>query len=526
MSSRWVAEYQSCLPRDASPAQATRRPRIRGGPSLRKSPSSDTLFVDIFAKPQCPSSDMFLNNMMHHETLETIDEAVGFAKSKMEKGSLISGVFTLVASAMGAGCLSLPHMFRKSGLCLGLILLACGALLAHISLVVLMSCARYTQCRSFAELVCLSNADSKCSDDELQPGRSHVVDSIIALYGIAAVLIYLMLIGDFLTGILQSPLFGQLCVSRQSIILGSLVIVFPLSVPKSVTALRYISILSTSAIVFMTVVVLLKMPGLAFQDQSFDQALPAEWNDDVSFFAGSFSTTIQSFAIALFSFNSHTNAVPVAIALDQPRAVRIWQVSFLSVLIEFIVYSLIATGGYLSFRTSTQQDFIRNYATDDYLMLIVRCVYSVPIVFGVPINLSPAAASVQALARNAGKAVFDHCSSATELCRSEQSCTRQISTGGSETVLSYHVTIVAAVLALCAVLASWCEAIADAIGLFGALFGTLICLVWPHRIYGRVMANLHSRSLRITIHFVLLLGEVFGLAAFATQALEVVRSLG
>ena len=49
------------------------------------------------------------------------------------RGSLWSSVFTLVASAMGAGCLSLPHMLKKSGLVLGLLLLIIGAILVRFA---------------------------------------------------------------------------------------------------------------------------------------------------------------------------------------------------------------------------------------------------------------------------------------------------------------------------------------------------------------------------------------------------------
>ena len=80
-------------------------------------------------------------------------------------------------------------------------------------------------------------------------------------YGMAAVLIYMMLIGDFFADIAQSPLFGYADVPRQHLILASLVCVFPLSIPRNVTALRYISFLSTGVIVFLTAVVVAKMPA-------------------------------------------------------------------------------------------------------------------------------------------------------------------------------------------------------------------------------------------------------------------------
>ncbi|CAJ1386097.1 unnamed protein product, partial [Effrenium voratum] len=254
MSPEWVSEYRSLSEAQDTPVRSSSR-------KLCRDPSSDNLFVDLDAQPGCPQSDLFLENMLYHESkLETIDEAVGMAHDAewTGRGSMFASVFTLVASAMGAGCLSLPHMFSRTGLVPGLVLLACGAVLAHVSLVILMSCARYTQSRSFAELVSFSEMDA---EELVRPQRHFWVDVVITLYGMAAVLIYMMLIGDFFTDIAKSPVFGHE-VPRQSLILGSLLVVFPMSIPRNVTALRYISFFSTSSIVFLTVVVVAKTPGL------------------------------------------------------------------------------------------------------------------------------------------------------------------------------------------------------------------------------------------------------------------------
>ncbi|CAJ1360965.1 unnamed protein product, partial [Effrenium voratum] len=202
MSPEWVSEYRSLSEAQDTPVRSSSR-------KLCRDPSSDNLFVDLDAQPGCPQSDLFLENMLYHESkLETIDEAVGMAHDAewTGRGSMFASVFTLVASAMGAGCLSLPHMFSRTGLVPGLVLLACGAVLAHVSLVILMSCARYTQSRSFAELVSFSEMDA---EELVRPQRHFWVDVVITLYGMAAVLIYMMLIGDFFTDIAKSPVFGH-----------------------------------------------------------------------------------------------------------------------------------------------------------------------------------------------------------------------------------------------------------------------------------------------------------------------------
>eukprot|EP00930_Biecheleria_cincta_P047394 TRINITY_DN32847_c0_g1_i1.p1 TRINITY_DN32847_c0_g1~~TRINITY_DN32847_c0_g1_i1.p1 ORF type:complete len:532 (-),score=55.57 TRINITY_DN32847_c0_g1_i1:44-1639(-) len=524
MQSSWVGNYPSSRSRARSRSESTTPQQ------LSRTPSHDNLFVnvaDISAQRQLsPTGALFLDSLVQHE-LETIDEAVGFAKSWIGKGSFVSSVFTLVASAMGAGCLSLPHMFRQSGLGLGIILLAFGAMLAHISLVILMSCARYTKCSSFAELVALTAAGAKGEFAELVAlnkapvaRRNLIVDLVIGFYGVAAVLVYMILIGDFLSDIARSPILGYVSVSRRNIIFGSLVVLLPLSIAKNVTALRYISILSTSSIAFMTLVVLARMPSLFLEEPTpFLEEHPDNISMDISatselggshvcWFTGTFRTTLQSFALALFSFNAHTNAVPVATMMEQPRAIRIWQVSLVSVTIEFVFYALIATAGYLSFLEDTKQDFIRNYPAGDSLILIVRCVYSIPVLLGVPINLSPAAASLQALARPLISADQSHSFDGHDSHQDRYS-------------KALHVAIVILVLGLCSLLAIRSAGFADVVGLFGGFFGTLICFVWPQKIYIHMLSKLHSRKLAFLVNCVLFSATSMGMLAFIAQTSDV-----
>ncbi|CAJ1389606.1 unnamed protein product, partial [Effrenium voratum] len=177
--------------------------------------------------------------------------------------------------------------------------------------------------------------------------------------------------------------------------------------------------------------------------------------------------------------------------------------SLISVLVEFVIYATLATAGYLSFRGGTEQDFIRNYPADDWWMLVVRCLYSVPVVFGVPINLAPAAASMMALA--------GHWSPAFARQRSGSSA--ELPSGAWWS----RVAVLALALGSCALVALCSEAFADVIGLFGACFGTLICLVWPLMIYIKVMKNLHSRALSTVIIAALIGAALLGMAAFVEQ---------
>ncbi|CAE8695529.1 unnamed protein product, partial [Polarella glacialis] len=143
----WVASYPNLTSRKDSEtggraAYGERSPEQEAVRRLIKRPSSDNLWVDFSLSPKTKTGEMFAESLVRHEVSNfgSIDKRwegnVGFAppSGSHGQGSISSCVFTLVASAMGAGCLSLPHMIKRSGLGLGLCLLAVGAVLAHISL--------------------------------------------------------------------------------------------------------------------------------------------------------------------------------------------------------------------------------------------------------------------------------------------------------------------------------------------------------------------------------------------------------
>jgi len=413
------------------------------------------------------------------------EQCVGFSQCRetpLGEGSVGAAVFTLVSSAMGAGCLSLPFMLKQSGLIPGVIMLVVGALLAHLSLVVLMSCARYTDSDSMAKLVALAGGG----------GNGRIVDVVIAIYGISAVLCYLMFIGDFFLGIAHSPLLN-LNVSRETLIIGiSLVVVWPLSLPRNLSALRHVCVLSVLAICLTALAVAWKAPSYSAladkagstpgEDQS-DWAIKW-WNSDPY-------AMLQSFSIALFAFAAHTNAVPVATSLKKADGGSIWRVSLYSVCIELVFYVVMGLAGYLSFRGTTKQDFILNYQNDDMLMFLVRCIYGVVVCLGAPINLSPAASSIAGLLRGhkPGK-----------LARKQ------------------HFVIVTTIIAACVCIALWSEKVADVIGLIGASFGSLIVLAWPAMIYKQALFDLHPRRLARFVYFALVCAATLGAASFVVQA--------
>jgi len=456
------------------------------------------LWLDFSLPAREPATRMIRKRMRTYSftTMEGIgcireEESVGLSRlsakvvAPLGEGSRLAAIFTLVSSAMGAGCLSLPYMLRKSGVLLGLLLLLAGSCLAHLSLVVLMVCARYTDSNTMAKLVGFISGGHS----------SRMVDLVIAVYGIAAVLCYLIFIGDFFSGIVHSPLI-DLDISRESLILGvAVTVVWPLSLPRSLSALRYVCVLSVTAVCLTAVAVACRAPSYIAQISATDIQRPEDegktmivlWNPDPL-------AMLQSFSIALFSFAAHTNAVPVAVALKTPDAASIWQVSMCSVLIELFFYILMGLGGYLSFRGFTHQDFILNYHNDDFTMFTVRCIYGIVVCLGAPINLSPAASSMLGLMASRSQYV------------------RSAPSWNQHAAVATVIVVGATLLAICS------ERIADVIGLIGASFGSLIVLAWPAAVYRRCLAESHPPAIAQCVFYSLSTAALLGFAAFAAQA--------
>jgi len=504
----WVSQYAGMRRMEAGNISRSRTPSESSEDQLRNYNSVGSkelwrwLWLDYSVPAKTPVARLIRRNMRSHSRDCLVDysqgepfspkcslggvreESVGLSRmvsqvlEPMGEGSLLAAVFTLVSSAMGAGCLSLPFMLKQSGVVLGLAMLVVGALLAHLSLVVLMSCARYTDSDSMAKLVALAQGG----------GRGKAVDVVIAVYGIAAVLCYLMFIGDFFSGIVASPLL-DLQVSREALIVAiSACVVWPLSLPRSLSALRFVCVLSVTAISLTAVAVAFKAPSYALSRGGAETSAEVTW--ELKWWNSDPRTALQSFSIALFAFAAHTNAVPVATSLKKADGGSIWRVSLYSVCIELVFYALMGLGGYLSFRDATKQDFILNYRNDDMVMFAVRCVYGVVVCLGAPINLSPAASSILGL----------------------------ISGTRRRGPWALHCAVVTAIVAGCVCVALASEHIADVIGLIGASFGSLIVLAWPAMIYRKALYDLHPRGLATFVYGALTCAACLGFAAFTVQA--------
>merc|ERR1719265_1263084 len=155
-----------------------------------------------------------------------------------------------MAMALGTGVLALPYAYSISGVVLGTLTLVIAYVGAAISLPIVLMAGRYTNCKTFGELVCLATQ---------RRWTSTALDFAMFVYGSGVLVAGFMFLGDFLLPLLA--VFPELQgVTRAHCIIGAALVAWPLSMPSDVAFLRYFSAFSPVAILLVALVTMVQTP--------------------------------------------------------------------------------------------------------------------------------------------------------------------------------------------------------------------------------------------------------------------------
>ena len=126
---------------------------------------------------------------------------------------------------------------------------------------------------------------------------------MLAIYGFGVQVAYLNFVGDFLSSL--SGFFGLSAVfqNRVTWIWAALLMAVPLSVPKSLSALRYCSIMAGVSLLYTTGLVIANTPGRIANGT----ARTKDWQVGVLSW-----DLFQALGNFVFAFNCHLNISPVA----------------------------------------------------------------------------------------------------------------------------------------------------------------------------------------------------------------------
>jgi amino acid permease len=302
----------------------------------------------------------------------------------MHKGSLRGSIFSLCASAIGSGVLSLPYVLGLNGWVLGLVFILVGAFAAAWSLFMIAESAIKAKVENLSKLSNLAGG--------IKLERFLQMNIFVSLWGscISYQIIISTLVARFLKKCGVSPednfaFFDTWQYRAMQAIPTAVIILFPLSMIKDMSGFRHISVVSIFALIYTGIVLFCELPEYikAYRaDPDVDIELACfDWN----FFTGA--------SITFFAYNCHVQLLPIYSELVNPNEKRIKKVVARSISIDVLFYASIALAGYFSTYNKTPKIVLdRSLPGDDkpdlFLMLAQLGILMVLFV-AVPVNYNP-----------------------------------------------------------------------------------------------------------------------------------------
>ena len=361
----------------------------------------------------------------------------------------------------------LPYVFLLGGWLMGIAMLSFAAVLAYYSMKILFMSSTKTGIYSYGAL--LSHATA--------PIAGPLLDVVIVLYGSGVVIAYFVFLGDFMPS-LGAGLGIEFLSDRTTCLVICGLAAIPFALPRKLSALQYVSPISTVALVMTAIVAVVRLPRMS------SELTPEEAKLDIALVG---LPLLKCFTISAFAFIAHMNVVSVAGELIHPTLARASKVAFRSATVQLIFYLVIGTSGYVSFGHTVHQNFVTNYPSDDGLIIMCRFLLTLTIFFAVPINTNPTANAFVHLLLTTGLAPEPSLTVDME-APLVNSGTPTISLE-VEPLRTTRIVTAVVVLIQGTIVAIYAPGIADVISILGGSFGTLIMLVCPGVIYCSVFRD-------------------------------------
>lgn len=293
---------------------------------------------------------------------------------KMEAGALRGAIFTLISTCIGAGCLTLPLIFERQGIFLAILILFFSCICCYVGILNISLTAESYKCYEYSALV----------EKVLGKNMKMIFDNTLILYVFGTLIGYQVMVGNFIPSIFHSinisfdPDLERIIV----MVAVNILIMIPLGLLRTLTALRFASLLSAMTLIYISILIISEFPFYA-KDHSYD---------NIEYFKLDLSI-LPSFNICLYSFTCHTNVAQIYDELNNRNLKRMGKVArraMFSILIPYIALGLF---GYLSLLNDTPQLIIMRKAPDsisnDWLMVIARVLMAITLTIAVPINIPP-----------------------------------------------------------------------------------------------------------------------------------------
>lgn len=342
--------------------------------TMQSIPTTNPVQADARADVAMSAEDPLLPSLQSHST----------AQACTAWGS----VFTMLNAAIGAGVLSFPYAFRETGLALGLVLTFVCAGLMYTTLQILVQAALRYRVHTYSQVV------QRC----LGKPVSLVLACITLTYQLGSCTAYMIIVGTTVRRflVLQDLPWEIMKTRAFAVISSSVVILLPLSMPRSLGALSLLSSLTLYILIYLGILVtthaipeLEKEKGLGhIKLVDFDHAWKA-----IPIIVFAFQCHVQGPIVSSelrddASLNPCAKPGRVKLGLrDKCRLMSI--ICAISMSLVLIAYCVVGTFGYIEFGSSTMSNILLNYPKDDVMANIAMGGMGLVGIVSFPVNINP-----------------------------------------------------------------------------------------------------------------------------------------
>eukprot|EP00471_Norrisiella_sphaerica_P010991 CAMPEP_0184499510 /NCGR_PEP_ID=MMETSP0113_2-20130426/41663_1 /TAXON_ID=91329 /ORGANISM="Norrisiella sphaerica, Strain BC52" /LENGTH=533 /DNA_ID=CAMNT_0026887433 /DNA_START=243 /DNA_END=1844 /DNA_ORIENTATION=+ len=403
--------------------------------------------------------------------------------SKVEPGSLRGSIFTLSSSAIGAGLLSLPLVMRNTGLVLGSTLCIIGAILALLSMNMLVDTAdvilfarggRGGRMITYSELV----------SQILGPRWGVFLEVTLLVYCFGTIVGYLLVIGRAIGGVCAALDVGL--PSEGFPIMLAALFALPLALFRDISSLALSSLLAIAAMMYVCFSITYRGTQLG-TFKNIPTPIARVGSDFCS-----------SATIVFFAYNCHVNIFSIYSSLHYPLVSRMKKVTQRSVALEVSLYLLVASSGYLIFHDDTKGNILLNFPATDMLLTIGKAGVACALTSSLPLCLHPCRENFYLLWYKFKGATMSKDLNAPLLSGQENGSSQRQGSEKPQASLLFHVLITLTMMGSALFLALNVPAVSIVFSFLGATACVIICYALPIIMYIAVLDQrsvLRSRTL-------------------------------
>ena len=341
--------------------------------------------------------------------------------SWFREGSVRGSVFNLCSATLGAGALSLPFAFSKSGWCLGLLMLIVGALATVFSIHLLIRSRLATDCVSYEDLTV----------DIFGRAMGFIVELNILVFCFGTAIAYIIAVGDILEPVLIEVGLDRLILglpkendtmlamlgdtpssmpalapssSSSSSMSGSAgltpgqehtlrisgmifffsLVMFPLSLLEKINSLRFTSFFGVAAIFYLVFVT-----AYASITELVVHGYAETWGKAPLFVPDLFSI-VEAAPIVMFAFTCQVNVFSIYDELEKQSEKRMGQVTNGAITTCFVVYLGMGLFGFWHYGKDTEGNVLKNaFPTNDPMVIASAVCIVLTIVMAFPLVVFP-----------------------------------------------------------------------------------------------------------------------------------------